>query len=235
MIVLFLIIFILGLIYYKYFWIEEFVKVKMDEIKVDDNTLFTIREILRATNTIFNNYKIQYWADCGTLLGMVRHGDIIPWDDDGDISIFKEDEEQFLYLRPVFEQYGYGIGKWWGGYKIFPLNGQVSNEIKEGSEYFYRYPFVDVFIMEHDKEKNIVMYSDKGLVKRWPKEYHNYDKLFPLQSYKFHDFYLWGPRDCSDYLQRTYGPDWRDVAYLQYDHKNGKHFKRQKFKIKDIM
>lgn len=232
--ILVLILVVLILVYYFEFYAKEFMKVKLNNIKIDDNTIIKIRQILKIVDTVFNNYGITYWADCGTLLGMVRHGDVIPWDDDGDVSIFKKDEQKFLYLEPIFNRFGYGLSKWWGGYKIYPLDGQITKETKKGQEYNYRYPFVDVFIMDYDEGSGIIKYDDEKLVKMWPKEYHIANQLFPLQQYKFHDFYLWGPNNCTDYLERSYGHDWVSVAYLQYDHKNGKQLNNQKFRLEDI-
>ena len=56
--------------------------------------------VLKVFDKVCREAGLRYWLDSGTLLGAVRHGGFIPWDDDVDVKMPIDDYNRFLALAP---------------------------------------------------------------------------------------------------------------------------------------
>ena len=61
-----------------------------------------MKKMLLKTIDILNEKKFKYWLDAGTLLGILRDGDLISWDYDADLGIPAESADEIMQLRLDF-------------------------------------------------------------------------------------------------------------------------------------
>lgn len=86
--------------------------IKNNEYKLSDDQMKKLhnctQEILDAFAAVCEENHLRYYLIYGTLLGAIRHNGPIPWDDDADVCMPREDYEKFKRImleRSVDEVY----------------------------------------------------------------------------------------------------------------------------------
>lgn len=124
-------------------------------------------EVLHEIDTICERHQIKYFAQWGTLLGAVRHHGFIPWDDDLDICMLREDYVRFLHYAGQELPQGYQVHDY-NEEGFDELMSRVTNgdQISWNPAFlnkFHGCPYVvgvDIFCMDHipkDKEEERIM------------------------------------------------------------------------------
>lgn len=65
--------------------------------------------LLKKADSVLKAQGIQYMLDAGTLLGAVRHKGFIPWDDDADICMLREEYDKFIKIAPTLFDGDFGF------------------------------------------------------------------------------------------------------------------------------
>ena len=123
-------------------------------------------EVLGEIAKVCERHHIRWFAYSGTLLGAVRHGGFIPWDDDLDICMLRDDYIRFNEVAPKELPKGYRVVNAQNEEEFYELLTQVrsSDYINFDEEYLekhHNFPFVsgvdifplDYLIQDQEKEK----------------------------------------------------------------------------------
>ena len=151
-------------------------------------------DVFRELDRVCRENEITYFVVSGALLGLVRSGDLIPWDDDIDVAMHRKDLEKLIKCKDCF-RYPYKL------YVASPDDGffynfgaRVENTErlvnKENIEMeFFQYhnhvrPTVDILSLDstlggrHYRSQNFLMHISYGLgmSKRPSVDYARYSK-----------------------------------------------------------
>lgn len=128
-------------------------------IELDNDTLRQIQliqlEMLVEVDRICKKCNIRYNIIAGTLLGAVRHGGYIPWDDDADVAFLRDDYEKFRnackteldHSRFYFQDHRSTKGYRWGYGKLRRKGTLFVREHQEHMPYRQGI-FIDLFPLD---------------------------------------------------------------------------------------
>jgi len=122
-------------------------------------------EVMRYIDSVCVSNDINYYLTAGTLLGAVRHKGFIPWDDDLDIVMPRNDYQKFIEIMKKRENYkGYSIltcedDRYPNFFSKVQKDGTL---FVEGSDSNWGI-FVDVFPLDETKGVSLFSKMQKGL------------------------------------------------------------------------
>ncbi len=134
----------------------------MDRLERIHKLLF---DTLVVIDEFCKKHDITYYLDSGTLLGAVRHKDFIPWDDDADITMKREDYEKFCaYAHELPEPYVLVKPDTYGGYffdftpRVLNMDEPLREETDEdrAQNNYQNRVCVDIFIIDRAPDRNSV-------------------------------------------------------------------------------
>lgn len=183
--------------------------------KRESNGLY---RVLKLTHDLLVQHKVKYWLSGGTLLGAVRHSGVIPWDDDGDIHVMKEDIPKLRKLVKKFSAKGVTLEE--------ITDGDKKTRRKDANDWYIQKGNgigIDIFVMEKKGKK--IIYSNpywQGSDNGGEKCGFHFNRVFPLIPLRFGNFFMYCPNNSIEHLNSCYDDTWNSKSRILYDHREGK-------------
>lgn len=169
--------------------------------------LLSVKILLRDLCAVLDENSIDYFISEGTLLGHVRHQQIIPWDDDVDLSLDKNDIETLISKVSLNTKFKI-LKSYWGKRKV-----EYYKFFSTGSQHIlnfnYGFPFIDIWT--YDRNEYNITYNHGFKV---PSEI-----IYPTRTTLFEDVFVNIPNKPLKYLDLKY-PEWRErIVVYPWSHK----------------
>lgn len=117
-------------------------------------------ELFKAFISVCQKLNLTYYVVGGTLLGAVRHKGFIPWDDDIDVAMMRDDYEVFLEKAPAllpeytFLQSIYSEPEYLLNFAKLRHNGTTFLETSVKSRKINHGVFIDIFPLDYYPDSN---------------------------------------------------------------------------------
>ena len=154
-----------------------------EEVRCDYTVTKDIKEVwaieidlLMQLDEVCKKHNLKCYITDGTMLGTVRHKGFIPWDDDIDVTMFRDDYEKLLKVAETEFKYPYFLQTEYSDPGCLRGHAQLRNsattgilKTEEGKFKFNQGLFLDVFVMD-----NVI--DDKKLFEQQKKDAEKYRK-----------------------------------------------------------
>ena len=159
---------------------KDFVKLRKYSIQI-------LREFIR----ICEKHDIDYFIIAGTAIGVERHGGFIPWDDDLDVGLLREDYDRFMEIAPTEMGSEYGI---YAAELNKNIQGLWAQMYIKGTRYVTKknakwplHPGIKIDVCPYD-----YMPDDDKECRAWYKKFRFWNRLYIIRNTKVPDLDLKG-------------------------------------------
>lgn len=171
------------------------------------NVISRLYEMLEIVHRVCKQHAITYWVIGGTLLGLARHGHIIPWDDDADVGIFDSEEERLFSCMTDYLK----------GTEVSVIRSEHGLKVKCMRQ---KGVGVDVFIYKRDGDR--VVLAKNVSAKCWPRDYFLTSETDALENRKLGPIVVSAVPNGLRYCKQVYGENCMEEASLDFCHLENK-------------
>lgn len=203
----------------------------LNELETLRDAQLELIEALRHIHEICQLNNIQFWIDSGTLLGAKRNGKFIPWDEDIDICMTRDNYDKFLEIANIYldkEKYFLQTTKTDQYYDYQPVpcklrlnntcidwtdqNGKLFNYNKKAHSGLY----IDIFPLDHAPQKS----TQRRIINTLYRLYYlnRFNDLKKIKKIARKTFNLFFNRKFIDNLNKKYfeKENKKNTEYLDY-------------------
>ena len=113
-------------------------------------------DLLKQFDRVCREYGLTYVGIFGTMLGAVRHGGMIPWDDDADVAMPRKDFDRLLEVAPKAFDYPYFLQTmendrncFYGGYAKLRNSDTTARDWFNSGRRCNQGIFIDIFPLDY--------------------------------------------------------------------------------------
>ena len=152
-----------------------------------NNTVYKelLMKTLKYTIDFLEKNNLRWFVGYGTCIGAIRHKGLIPWDDDVDLVMPREDYNKMLRLGEQLKGSGYELASWDTHQSMIPFAKIMNTNTTIWELKYHPYiggVFVDIFPMDLSKKDNKDIKKDLSTYSRLLRKYQSAMSHYSLKD-----------------------------------------------------